>query len=293
MRRSMLFMPGSRPGNINNGVVFGSDAVIIDMEDAVPYTEKDTARFLTRRALMELDFSDVEIIVRINGLNTPFWQEDLNAIIPAKPDSIMPPKVGSDEDVKKISDCMSELEKANGLPLGGIKLIPLIESAWGVENALKIATSDERVDALYLGAEDLSLDIDSRRSPDGADIFYSRARLVIAAKAAGIQVLDTPFLDTKDDEGLRKDALYARNLGFNGKAAIYPLQVDIINEVFSPTEEEYEYSLEVLEAMEKAGQEGKGAITLHGKLVDFPMITRAKRVVDIYDKINNKSGIDR
>lgn len=283
MRRSLLFMPGNNVGNILNAAVFGADSVILDLEDAVAVTEKDSARILTSHALMEMDFGTTEIIVRINGLDTPFWRDDIDMIAPLRPGAVMPPKIHCADDVRAVSARISEIETRCGLQPGGIRLIPLIESARGIEAASAIATADARVDALYLGAEDLALNLKARRTPDGEEILYSRSRLVLAARAAGIDALDTPFLNTQDGEGLREDAERARNLGFSGKAAIYPLQVGIINDVFSPSKAEYQRALEVLEVVRDAAANGKGISVYNGRIVDGPVITMAENTVRDYE----------
>lgn len=290
MRRSMLFMPGINPGNILNADVFGADSVILDLEDAIAYAEKDSARVLTRNALAELEFRNTEVIVRINSLTTPFWQKDLDMIIPQKPDVIMPTKISSGSDIKVISDYIANIERKNSIEEGSIKLIPLLESAASIENAYEIAMSDKRMAGLYLGAEDLSLDMKAKRTIEGTEILYSRSRLVIAARAAGIDALDTPFITNINDlEALRKDAILARQMGFNGKAAIYPLQAGIINEVFSPAKAEYEHSLQVLTAVDKAESQGKGVATLNGKLIDGPIIINARQIVNEYESM--KRGV--
>lgn len=291
MRRSMLFMPGNNPGNIINADVFGADSIIIDLEDAVAYAEKDSARILTRNALAEMDFGDTEVIIRINGLDTPFWQDDLRAVVPLRPDVVMPPKVHGAEDVRTISAFIHDLERENGLEDGKIRLIPLIESARGVEAAGEIARADSRVDALYLGAEDLAYSLKAKRTQGGQEILYSRSRIVVAARAAGVGALDTPFLNTRDNTLLLEDARAARSLGFSGKAAIYPLQVETINDVFSPSEDEYRNAVDVLRVVDEAEAQGKGVATLNGKLLDGPLVTMARDIVAEYETI--KGGTRR
>ncbi len=289
MRRSMLFMPGNNPGNIINADAFEADSIIIDLEDAVAYDEKDSARILTRNALAEMEFGQVEIIIRINGLDTPFWQDDLEAIVPVGPDVIMPPKIHSPADITLLADRITEIEKRCGREVGKIKLIPLLESARGIVAAPEIAVADPRVVALYLGAEDLALNLKARRTVAGEEILYSRSRLVMAARAAGIDALDTPFLNTRDNESLRADAERARNLGFSGKAAIYPLQVEMINEIFSPSRDEYTDAKELLEVVREAKERGLGVSTHNGKLVDGPVITAAEEVVRDYEAIFHRN----
>ncbi len=286
MRRSMLFMPGSNPGNIINASSFGADSIILDLEDAIAYGEKDSARILVRNALSSLSFGDSEVIVRINSLSTEFWAADLDEIVPGKPDVIMTTKTESAKDVTTISEYISEIEQKNNLPIGGIKLITLLETAAGLRNAYEIASADPRVDALYLGAEDLALELHAVRTLSGHEILYARSQLIMAARQAGVQVLDTPFiLDIRDQDALREDCKIARELGFDGKASIYPGHIEIINESFTPSQEKYEYALQVLAAVEKAEKVGKGVATLNGKLIDAPIIQMAKRTVNEYNSI--------
>lgn len=286
MRRTMLFLPGSNPGNILNADAFGADSIIIDLEDAVSFDEKDSARILTRNALSAFDFSGTEVIVRINSLSTPWWKEDLDMIVPQKPDVIMPAKIGCAEDIKILSDYIESIERQCGFEVGCTKLIPLLESSSAIENAYHIAVSDKRVVGLYLGAEDLALDMKAMRTPEGYEISYSRMRLVVAARAAGIDALDTPYIrDIHDNEGLYQETVMIKNMGFNGKACIYPSQVEVINAIFTPTKTEYEISVEMLKAVDKAEKQGKGVVTFRGKLVDGPVITMARNVVIEYESI--------
>ena len=291
MRRSMLFLPGNNPNMLINADVFGADAVIFDLEDAVSPDEKDAARILVRNALKYMDYGNTEIVVRINSIvENGFWSKDLDEIIPLKPSMIMPTKVTNAEYVKKLSDYMTAIEQKSGIPEGTVKLIPLIETAMGVENAYEIAVADERVVAIFLGGEDLTADLCCVRTKEGDEIFYARCRMVNAARAAGKDVYDTPFTDVNDDEGLIVDAKKAKSLGFTGKASIAPRHVKGINEVFSPTQEEVDYAYEVLEAIETAKKQGKGAISLRGKMIDAPIVLRANQVIAAYESIKGGSA---
>lgn len=283
MRRSMLFIPGSNPGNIINAASFEADSIIFDLEDAVAYSEKDAARILVRNALAALPFEGLEVIVRINSLPTDFWQADLEEIVPQQPDVIMTTKTECAQDVLTVSEYIAQLEEKHGLQAGGIKLIALLESAKAIGRAYEIAAADPRVAALYLGAEDLAFDLHAVRTLSGSEMLYARSQLLMAARQAGVQALDTPFiLDIRDMDALRQDCIQARELGFDGKAAIYPGHIEIINEVFAPSQEKYEYALQVLAAVEKAEKAGKGVTTLNGKLIDAPIIQLAKRTVSEY-----------
>ena len=279
MRRSMLFLPGNTPNMLINGNSLGSDAVIFDLEDAVSPAEKDAARILVRNTLRYMDFRGCETIVRINSIDTPYWQKDIDEVLPYKPSLILLPKTGSETDVLTADAYISSVEEKLGMERGSVGLMPLIETALGVENAFRIASATSRVKALFLGAEDLTADLQCKRTKESREIEYARTRLVVAARAAGVEVYDTPFTDVNDDEGIWVDAKTAKALGFNGKASISPRHVEVINSVFSPTQADVDYAYEVMDAIELAKKQGKGAIALHGKMIDAPIVARAQRTI--------------
>lgn len=279
MRRSMLFLPGNTPNIIVNGEILGADSVILDLEDAVAPQEKDSARILVRNAIKYMGFGKCEVIVRINSIDTPEWKKDLDAMIPVRPSLIMPPKTSCGEDVKTVDAYISSLEEKWGMERNTIGLIPLIETALGVENAFQIASASRRVRAIFLGGEDLTADLRCKRTKEGQEIFYARCRMVCAARAAGVDVYDTPFTDVHDDEGLYADARFAKSLGFTGKASISPRHVKGINEVFSPTLQEIDYAYEVMEAIRMGKLQGKGAVALRGKMIDAPIVARAEQTI--------------
>ena len=285
MRRSMLFLPGNNPNMLINGNCLGADAVIFDLEDAVSPDEKDAARILVRNTMRYMDFRGCEIIVRINSIDTPYWKKDIDAILPYRPGLILLPKTGSAADVLEADAYLSQVEEALGLEKNTVGLMPLIETALGVENAFLIASATKRVKALFLGAEDLTADLQCKRTKEGREIEYARTRLVMAARAAGVEVYDTPFTDVNDDEGIVMDAAFAKSLGFSGNASISPRHVEVINRVFSPTLTEIDYAYEVMEAITLAKQQGKGAIALHGKMIDAPIVMRAQRTIAMAEEL--------
>ncbi len=279
MRRSMLFLPGNTPNIIVNGEVLGADAVILDLEDAVSPAEKDSARILVRNAISRMGFGGCEVIVRINSTDTDFWMKDLDYIIPVKPSLIMPPKTGCAEDVRRVDAYIASLEDKLGMEKNSVGLIPLIETALGVENAYQIASASPRVRAIFLGGEDLTADLRCKRTKAGNEIAYARSRMVCAARAAGVEVYDTPFTDVNDDEGIYADAEYAKSLGFTGKSAISPRHVQAINEVFSPSQKDIDYAYEVMQAIRIGKEQGKGAVALRGKMIDAPIVARAEQTI--------------
>ena len=279
MRRSMLFLPGNTPNMLINGNCLGSDAIIFDLEDAVSPAEKDAARILVRNTLRYMDLRGCETIVRINSIDTPYWQKDLDTVLPQQPNLILLPKTNSSADILAADAYMTALEEKLGLAANTVGLMPLIETALGVENAFSIATASKRVKALFLGAEDLTADLQCKRTKESREIEYARTRLVVAARAAGVAVYDTPFTDVNDDEGIWVDARVAKALGFNGKASISPRHVDVINQVFSPTQKEIDYAYEVMDAITLAKEQGRGVIALHGKMIDAPIVARAQQTI--------------
>ena len=289
MRRSMLFLPGNNPNMLINAGCLGADAVIFDLEDAVSPAEKDAARILVRNTMRYMDLDGCEIVVRINSVDTDFWRKDLDTVIPCKPDVILLPKSAEPADIRLVDEYISALEEKLELQKGGVQIMPLIETAMGVENAFAIASSCKRVCALFLGAEDLTADLQCKRTKEGREIEYARQRLVVAARAAGVDVYDTPFTDVNDDEGIVQDARLAKAFGFTGKASISPRHVDVINEVFSPTLAEIEYAYEVVEAIRVAKEMGKGAVSLRGKMIDAPIVARAERTIAMAKAL----GLDR
>lgn len=284
MRRSMLFMPGNSAGMLLNADALGADSVILDLEDAVSPAEKDSARILVRNALKYLNYKNCEIIIRINSLDTEFWKKDLDEIIPLKPHMIMPPKVSCAKDVQIVADYIKEVEEKHNIEKP-TAIIALIETALGVENAFEIAAASQRVKAIFLGAEDLTADLRCKRTKEGDEIFYARGRIVTAARAANVDAYDTPFTDVEDEEGLKLDAEFAKALGFTGKAAISPRHVMTINEVFSPTREEVEYAKEVMDIIRVAKEQGKGAISLRGKMIDAPIVERARQTLEMAEAL--------
>ncbi|MBE6531721.1 MAG: CoA ester lyase [Ruminococcaceae bacterium] len=289
MRRSLLFLPGNNPNMLINAGCLGADAVIFDLEDAVSPAEKDAARILVRNTMRYMDIP-CERVVRINSVDTEYWRDDIDTILPERPDLILLPKAATSEDILALDRYMSEVEEKLGLECGTVGIIALIETALGVENAFLIASACKRVKGLFLGAEDLTADLQCKRTKESREIEYSRMRLVVAARAAGVDVYDTPFTDVNDDEGIVVDTMLAKSLGFTGKASISPRHVDVINDTFSPTIAEIDYAYEVIDAITRAKAEGKGAISLRGKMIDAPIVARAERIIAMASALGIERG---
>lgn len=278
MRRSLLFIPGNNPAMLQNCDVFESDGVILDLEDAVSVTEKYAARALVSNYLKSLtEAPPMEIVVRINGLDTQYYAHDLEAIVSDKIDTIMLPKA-TVEYLNELDKLLSKAEKAKGMQKR-ISVIPIVELTISVLQIEEIVKCP-RVNGVLLGAEDLSGDLGVMRTKQGNEILYPRMRLAYACAAYKIDAIDTPFTDTNDNQGLKDDCRFVNNLGFNAKAAIHPNQVPVINEVFVPERKSIEWALRVEEAARQASLKGLGVFGLDGKMVDKPVIMRAQNILE-------------
>lgn len=280
-RRSMLYIPGNNPAMLQQGGVYGADSVLLDLEDAVALNQKDAARILVRNVLKTIDFYNCEVTVRVNHVDTPFGMADLEEIVPLQPDAIRFPKTESIEDLKMLIGKIEEIENIHKLPHDKMKIHAMIETAKGVRNVYDIAAYSSRVDAITIGGQDLTADMNIVKTKDNAGIDYARKQIVMAAKANRIDAIDTVFADVEDDEGLREETLYAKKIGFTGKAVINPRQIDIVNEVFMPTEEEIRKALKIYRGWINAKKQGLGVFAIDGKMVDAPVMARAKYVLDM------------
>lgn len=280
LRRTRLYLPGNNPYLMEGGGLFGADVIILDLEDAVSQNEKVDARFLVRNALSNLDLGDSEVIVRINPFSNG-GEDDVKTVLPGLPDAIMLPKTNSAEDVLRLDRLLEETENENNITIGATKLFPLIESAEGVVNANEIAKASKRNVMLTFGAEDFTADIGVRKSKEGKELFFAKAQIVLAAKAAEIQASDTVYSDFEDVEGLIKDTEVSKSIGFDGRGVIHPLQIEHIHNVYRPTKEEIEYAEKVVAALEEAEKRGSGVASLGKKMIDAPVAKRARKVLNL------------
>lgn len=278
LRRTRLYMPGNNPDLMRNGGLYGADCVILDLEDSVSPLEKDAARVLVRNSLACIDFGEAERIVRINPLSTEFGEADLEMIVPARPDTILIPKCESGADVEKVGSILEAIEKRENIT-DRILLMPLIETARGIMNAYEIGSAGDRVVALCFGAEDFTADIGVERTKEGVESFTARSMLVLGAKAAGVQAIDTVFSDVRDTAGLIASTKEAMALGFEGKGVIHPAQIKPIHNVFSPSPERIEYAKKVVAAIEEARRKGSGVASIGSKMVDAPIEARARKIL--------------
>lgn len=281
LRRTMMYIPGNNPSMISDGHIYGSDSIMFDLEDSVSLKEKDSARFLVYNALKTIDYEGTETVVRVNGLNTPFGKDDFEAIVRAKPDIIRLPKTEKEEDIIEADKLITEIEEKIGMEKGSVKLMAAIESALGVINAYKIAKSSPRLVAIAIGAEDFVTDMKTTRSLEGVELLTARGQVLMAARAAEIYALDTVFSDVNDMEGFINETKLIKQLGFDGKSVIHPKQVNAVHDIYTPTQKEIEKSIRVLYAIKEAEKKGSGVIALDGKMIDGPIVDRARRMIDL------------
>jgi len=276
LRRSRLYLPGSEPKYFINAGLHGPDAIILDLEDSVHHAEKDAARILVRNTLRAVDFGHCERMVRINQL--PLGLQDLTEVIPEEPDLILVPKVERPEQISQVDRMIDELKSRDRIDRP-IWLMPIVESALGIENAFAIATASPNVCSLTIGLEDYTADLGVVKTLEGRESQFARTRLVNAAKAAGIQAIDSVFGDVGDLAGLRQWGENSRALGFEGMGCIHPSQIPVIHEAFAPSRAEIEKALKIVAAFEEAQARGLGVVSLGSKMIDPPVVERARKLV--------------
>lgn len=277
----MMFVPGNNPSMMQDAYIYGADSLMLDLEDSVTLAEKDAARRLVYHALKEVNYGTTEMVVRINPLNTPYGVKDIEAVVKAGVDVIRMPKTETAEEVKEVESEIERVEREIGVPVGKTQIMAAIESALGVINAYSIATSSKRMMGIALGAEDYCANLKTNRSKDGAELLLARETIVVAARAAGIDALDTVFSDMNDMETFKNEVAFIKKLGFDGKSIINPRQIDIVHEIFAPSQKEIDKARLILNAIKEAERKGSGVISLNGKMVDKPVVIRAQRCIDI------------
>ena len=281
LRTTMLYVPGNNPGMVKDAGIYNADCIMFDLEDSVSITEKDAARFLIHEALNTLEVQGKEYLVRINTLESGLGIQDLEAVVRCGKAVIRLPKT---ETAKDILDCEREIariEQSNGIEAGSTRMMAAIESALGVLNAKEIAMASPRLMGIAIGAEDYVTDLKTSRSPEGTELLFGRSMVLLAARAAGIDAIDTVYSDVNNDEGFREEVKLIKQLGFDGKSIINPRQIAIVHDVFTPTAKEIEKAKAVMQAIEEAKRRGSGVISLNGKMVDKPIVLRAQRIIDL------------
>lgn len=278
LRRTMMFVPGANAAMLRDAPLYGADSIMFDLEDSVSLKEKDTSRALVHFALKTFDYSQVETVVRVNGLDT-VGALDIEAVVLAGVDVIRLPKTETAQDIIDVEAVIERVERENGIEVGHTKMMAAIESAEGVLNARDIAKASDRLIGIALGAEDYVTNMKTRRHPDGQELFFARSMILHAARAAGIAAIDTVYSDVNNTEGFQNEVRAIKQLGFDGKSVINPRQIPLVNEIYAPTEKEIQNAKEVIWAIREAESKGSGVISLKGKMVDKPIVERAERVI--------------
>lgn len=287
--RSMLFVPGNNMRMITKAATVASDGIIFDLEDAVSFADKETARVMVRDSIKVLKSGGFHLFVRVNALSTKLTAEDLNFVLVEGLNGIVLPKAETKSDVLGLEGMLEEGEDASGVKLGSTKVVPQIETAKGVVNAYEVAAASERVIAVAFGAGDYCRDLGrdvSQISAEQTELLYARSHIVNCSRASGVQVIDTPFLGLLTNrDGFMKETILAAQLGFSGKLLIHPTQIEFVNKTFTPSPGEVGYAKRVVEAFEEAEARGLGAISFEGKMVDYMNYTQAKDLLRFVERI--------
>ena len=286
--RSVLFVPGNNMRMIYKATTLNADAYILDLEDAVPMMDKETGRIFVRDSIEMLKEAGQTIFVRVNGLRTGLTFEDLRYAVQPGLDGIVIPKCEGKGDVRAVERALAELEQERGMEAGAIKIMPLIETTRGLLSAAEIASASERIVALGFGAVDFTRELGTSPSKEGVEILYARSHLAVVARAHGLQAIDSPWLDIMDMDGLKADAQMAKRLGFNGKMLIHPKQIELVNSVFTPSDEEVALARRIVEEFEEAKARGVGAISLDGMMVDEANYKQAKALLALVELIEER-----
>lgn len=276
-----MYVPGNNPAMLVDAGVYGADSLMFDLEDSVSVTEKDSARFLVYQMVKNMDYDGVEIVVRVNSLDSEHGKLDIEAMVRAGVDVIRLPKTETAKDVIDVENIIEYVEKKIGREVGSTKMMAAIEGPLGIINAYDIAKSSKRLIGIAIGAEDFVTSMKTNRSKNGVELVAARGQLILAARAVGIAALDTVFSDVEDEEGFRAEVELIKQLGFDGKSVVNPRQIAIVNEIFSPNKDEIRHAKQVMMAIKEANEKGLGVISLNGKMIDKPIVERAQRVLEL------------
>ena len=279
LRRTMLFMNAQRPGLIKDAYVYGADSIMLDLEDAVAENQKDSARFSLYHALKEVDYGDTEVIVRINGLDTPHWREDVRVCVAGGADGLRIAKTESAQDVRAVEEATLVAEREFGVEEGRTLLMAAIESPRGVLNAYEICTASPRLFGVAISGGDYRKCMQVKVVPGGIEMLAARGHLLIAARAAGVQCFDTVFTNLDDDAGFRAEVQQNKDMGFDGKSLINPRQIPIVHEMLAPTQREIADAEKIVRAFRENADKGVGVFTINGKMVDVAFVPGAERVI--------------
>ena len=279
LRRTMMFLNCQKPGLIKDPYIYQPDSIMLDLEDAVAEKEKDAARFSLYHALQEIDYRGVEKVVRINGLDTGLWREDIRCAIAGGCDSIRLPKTETPKDVEMVEQAIDSAEQEFGIPKGKILIIAALESAKGVLNAGAICSSSERLFGIALSGGDYTKDLQTTLSGTGVELMGARQHMIIAARAAGVQCFDTVHTNLDDMEGFRKEVQIIHDMGFDGKSIINPRQIPIVHEIYTPKPKDIIFAEKVVREIDEKKAQGIGVFTVDGKMIDIAFYDGAKRTL--------------
>ena len=279
LRRTMMFLNCQKPGLIKDPYIYKPDSIMLDLEDAVAEKEKDAARYSLYHALQEIDYHGVERVVRINGLDSPYWKEDIRCAVAGGADSIRIPKTESASDVKMVERAVIEAEKEFDIPAGRTLIMAAIESARGVMRALDICEASDRLFGIALSGGDYTKDLQTHITGTGIELMGARQNLVIAARAAGVQCFDTVYTDLDNMEGFRQDVENIHLMGFDGKSIINPRQISVVHEIYTPKQKDIIFAEKVVKEIDEKKALGIGVFTVDGKMIDIAFYDGAKRTI--------------
>ena len=286
--RSFIFVPGNRENMLERAKSFKADVIMVDLEDSVPSREKASARGMAKEWVPALSRQGQRVMVRVNSLDTGLTRSELETLVSPDLYGISLGKVESKWNIRDVDRMLYAIEPLAGVEPGSTKVVAWAETASALVDARDIAASSQRVIALAFGAEDFTNDMGIERSDAGDEVQVPRSLVPVAARAANVASLDSPFVAFQDPEALRADAQKARQMGFTGKHAIHPAQLDIINQVFSPAPDEVAYARRIIDAWDKAEAEGRGSLALDGRMVDVPVVKRAQNLLAVADAIEGQ-----
>jgi len=279
LRRTMMFMNAQKPGLIKDAYIYGCDSIMLDLEDAVAENQKDAARFSLYHALTTIDYGDTEVIVRINGLDTPHWREDIRVCVAGGADGIRIAKCESAQDVHTVEKAVEEAEKEFGVEVGRTLLMAALESPKGILNAYEICSASERMFGVAISGGDFRKCMQTTPQYDGVDMLFARGQMLLAARAAGIQCFDTVFTNLDDQAGFEAEVRQNKAMGFDGKSLINPKQIRFVHEVFAPTEKEVFQAERIVRAVQENAEKGLGVFTVDGKMIDIAFLPGAERTL--------------
>ncbi len=279
LRRSMMFLNCQKPGLIKDPYIYGPDSIMLDLEDAVAEREKDAARYSLYHALQEIDYRGVERVVRINGLDTDLWREDIRCSVAGGCDAIRIPKTETAQDVKRVEEAVAAAEREFGVEEGRTLIMAALESARGVLNALEICQSSPRLFGIALSGGDYTKDLQTTISGTGVELMGARQYMIIAARAAGVQCFDTVWTNLSDMEGFRREVETIRAMGFDGKSIVNPRQIPIVHDVYTPKEKDIIFAEKVVREIDEKRAQGIGVFTVDGKMIDIAFYDGAKRTL--------------